>query len=204
MATAGCRKLHNRCCQTLCCRLWINVSLVLRPAPGKPTLLRRCECAPRYTAIPLCYNHTPMSSVARLCHSVSLPESWRARAQRALVCLSVCDDFPGRWVCVRELCQCYVDRVPFSNVHVGKLVNRLSVWGCLLLWVRSEAQRRRRRRRAPRPLFVLLLLSFRNSSLTAYLHTLILKTLQITVSLRYLLLFTEHNLCAAEIHRRRK
>lgn len=50
--------------------------------------------------------------------------------------------FPGRLVSVSELCQCYVDRVPFSNVHVGKLVNRLSVWSCLLLWVRSEAQHR--------------------------------------------------------------
>lgn len=42
---------------------------------------------------------------------------------------------------MRELCQCYVDRVPFSNVRVGKLVNWLSVWNCLLLWVRSALPR---------------------------------------------------------------
>lgn len=159
MATAGCRKLHNRCCQTLCCRLWINVSLVLRPAPGKPTLPRLCERAPTWYCS-LSFPPPPLSN--ELCCGVAL----FVFTIRILDCegssysgWSVCvrEFSPGETdVCVSRVCVTY-RCVPFSNVRVVQLVNWLSVWSCLLLWVRSGTPRRGL-------LFVLLLLSFWNCS----------------------------------------
>lgn len=151
MATSGCRKLHNRCCQTPRC-LWINVSLVLRPDPGNlpwfvPVCVRRYSrlsfsVSRRPLYIDLCGYLTDTTLARAVATSGEGGGSGYARITPVWV------SFPGRRARVRALSQCYVSAFHFL---VGKLVNRLYVCRAVVLLCYRRPGAARRARAAPPP-----------------------------------------------------
>lgn len=115
MATSGCRKLHNRCCQTLRC-LWINVSLVLRPDPGNLPC-RSLVCSRLYSllclAAPTVPRPAPLRDVTLFAPS---RQRWRGARQPIVnwLCVGV-REFPRPvWMCARVV-SVLRERVPFSR-----------------------------------------------------------------------------------------